>query len=122
MYASWVDNLYAASTSVGGARENLLVLFDTLRRKWNLDLKQGSACCLGVKGCVESSEETLLGSDIPLVESTNILGWEISNDASLHRQWQILIKKVWAAYFANIRCKSWRRLGVCRRLKLWIEP
>ena len=118
VYASWVDNLYAASTSPGGARENLRVLFETLKRKWNLDLKQGSACCLGVKGCVESSDESLQGSDIPLVVSANILGWEISNDASLHRQWQILLKKVWAAYFANIRCKSWRRLGIPRRLKL----
>ena len=59
-----------------------------------------------------------LNSDIPLVVSANILGWEISNDASLHRQWQILLRKVWGAYFANIRCKSWRRLGVPRRLKL----
>ena len=46
VYASWVDNLYAAFTSVGGAGENLRILFDTLKCTRNLDLKQGKPTSL----------------------------------------------------------------------------
>ena len=57
-------------------------------------------------------------SEIPLVSSVEVLGWWISDNASMSLNWQRAVAACWAAFYASVRPRSWKRLGVQRRLVL----
>ena len=57
-------------------------------------------------------------SDIPIVSQATFLGWIINDDAGILPSWQAMKAAVWAAFYANVRCRGWKRLGMQRRLTL----
>ena len=116
VFGSWVDNIYCASDTAENACHMLSRVFDLLKRDWGLDLKSGSGSCLVARGHDFGDFEP--ASEIPLVSSVEVLGWWISDNASMSLNWQRTVAACWAAFYANVRSRGWKRLGVQRRLAL----
>ena len=91
-------------------------VFDSLRRYWGLEMKEGSASCLASRGHDFGDFEP--PSNIPIVPQATFLGWIVSDDGGILASWQAMKAAVWAAFYANIRCRGWKRLGMRRRLTL----
>ena len=75
-----------------------------------------SALVLACKGCDVSEFSETCGFN--LVKDFEILGSHISDNASMALQWRHLQAGAWSAFWANIRVRSWKHLGVKRRLTL----
>ena len=116
--ASWVDNVYVASNAPSEACELLELVFSRLRSEWCLECKEGSAELLVCDGFDVSGLSNPLPLGIKHVRFFDVLGFRISSNASMSLQWRQLLVGAWAAFYANVRCKSWRTLGVNRRLTL----
>ena len=116
VFGSWVDNIYCASDSAENASRMLTTVFDLLKRDWGLNLKSGSGSCLVARGHdLEDFEPT---SEFPIVSDVEVLGWWISDNASMALNWQRTVAACWAAFYANVRARGWKRLGAQRRLVL----
>ena len=57
-------------------------------------------------------------SEIPFASRVEVLGWWISDNASIALNCQHTVAACWAAFHANVRSRGWKRLGVQRRLLL----
>ena len=116
VYASWVDNIYVAAHSLEDACDLVHSVFKHRSVVWNLQVKDKSAVVLACRGCVVSDLSETIG--FTLVKNFEVLGSHISDNASMARQWRHLQAGAWAAFWANIRVRSWKHLGLRRRLTL----
>ena len=116
VFATYIDNIFAASSSPEDACLNLSNLFRLLSTKWGLSLKSGSACVICSKGCDLSRFRPEEG--IPLVSEAVVLGWQICSNGSQRSGWKELIRKAWTCFWANCRARGWRSWGIKRRLRL----
>ena len=56
--------------------------------------------------------------DWQVVESCDVLGWTIQNDAGISKQWNSLVPRLWAAFYANLRQAGSHRLVITRQFAL----
>jgi len=80
-------------------------------------MKEGSGAVLACRGA-DTSQLSPWSSDFKLVSNFDVLGWTISENATLSEQWRRMSAVAWGAFYANVRCRSWRKLGLSRRCAL----
>ena len=117
VFGSWVDNVYTLAHTPEEACESLSCVFNHLQRVWNLEMKEGSGTVLACRGA-DTSQLSPWSSDFKLVSNFDVLGWTISENATLSEQWRRMSAVAWGAFYANVRCRSWRKLGLSRRCAL----
>ena len=113
VFASWVDNIYAASPTPEEACELVSSVFKHLQIRWNLHVKETSAVVLACRGSDLSEFFPTCG--FKLVSDFEVLGSHLTDNASMAVQWKHLQACAWAAFWSNVRVRSWKRLGVDRR-------
>ena len=113
-----LHNVYVASSDPSEACKLLELVFHKLRTDWCLECKEDSAELLVCDGFDVSEIGDSLPLGTKLVRSFEVVGFRISCNASMSLQWRHVLAGAWAAFHANVRCKSWRRLGQDRRLTL----
>ena len=111
--SSWVDNIYAASHTPEDACDLVSSVFKHLSLTWNLHVKDKSAVVLACRGADVSGFSPTCG--FKLVTDFEVLGSHLTDNASMALQWQHLQARAWAAFWSNVRVRSWKRLGLKRR-------
>ena len=118
----FVDNLFFASHSVGGALANAQCFEQELHETWGLALKDGSKVCMPVAGCPEILALDDLAAAHPswrFSESFGVLGMSISNDCSVVADVQDFCSAAWNATLRNLSGKASRSLPLARKLALF---
>ena len=90
-----------------------------LHDSWGLAAKPDSKLVLNANGtAVNDDADNVAGQGWQVVESCQVLGWLIQNDAGMSSQWHLLVPKLWAAFYANLRQPGWHKLGIARQFSL----
>ena len=93
--ASYIDNLYTASTGVSGATTSMELILAHLRDVWGLQVKSGSKHVIACKNC---SDMHTIGSGWCHDEVAEILGWLIQSNSGTHVALVALQAKLWRCF------------------------
>ena len=114
LFASYVDNIYVAANFCEDALACLKMFFQYLTDCWGLELKPGSESLLVPPG----ADISKVPDPSKVVNVATVLGWRIRGDGSMSTHWSWLKRVMWAAFYCNVRCRGWAKLGLKRRLTL----
>ena len=104
--ASYVDNLYAASTDVSGATTSMELILAHFKDVWGLTV--GSKHVIACKSCEDMDAS---GSGWCFDEVDEILGWLIQSDKGTHVAWTALQTKLWRCFMGTSANHPSRRLA-----------
>ena len=103
LFAScWVDNIYAASSSIHGATRILDDIEQHLQEKWQLSIKPSSRSCMVAAG---SHDMPLDPSKWPVVTVFECLGHLLQQDGGIRACVSATKRSCWAAFWANFSNK-----------------
>jgi len=113
-YATFVDNVFAVSESMGGAVANIELFESTLQQRWMLRIKPSSRTCMAVEGC-----DQLVADPTRWKQSDRFvaLGDTISADGSAWADVFATKRLLWRAFFANCCQASFRKAPTMLKLR-----
>ena len=113
--ASYIDNLYFPSRFGSSAVTNAELVEARLKNEWGLCIKDGSKQVVLSRG---QRDDDIIGDEWTVEDTSDILERLVSGDNSIRPSFTHVKARLWKSFYANIRVKHWRKLGVCRRLQL----
>ena len=113
--ASWIDNLYAFSTDPHKAIATLEAIEGNLQNDWGVKFKPSSLMIMQPRGARLCDD---LGERWIRVHTLPVLGHLVSDNASLHADWNALKKSLWRAFWANAGSASIRHTDSPLKMRL----
>ena len=112
---TWVDNLYAFSTDPHKAIATLEAIEGNLKNDWGVKFKPSSLMIMQPRGARLCDD---LGERWIRVHTLPVLGHLVSDNASLHADWNALKKSLWRAFWANAGSASIRHTDSPLKMRL----
>jgi hypothetical protein len=113
--ATYVDNLFAVSTSLAQACRILDEFEAELATRWHLHIKPSSRSCIAAQGCAETTPNV---ERWPQTTEFRCLGHVVSHDGCSNPCFQNTQKLLWMSFFRNCVGNGTRGLSVRAKIKL----
>ena len=112
---SWIDNIYI----FGNKLSNTLIIareFEQhIARKWGLQIKPSSKCCMVCKGNPDKPPE---GTEWPLAKTMMVLGHIVQNDGGIREDWNHTVASMWRCYWSSVGSKRAKNLSAAGKALL----
>ena len=108
--ATYIDNLYSVSNSVGGAIRIMSDAEQHLRSRWRLTLKPSSKMVTSAAVGSEHVTGDKVG-DYTYESDFPVLGHMVASSGSIARSFDSTIRKMWKAYWGNSGSRAAKTLG-----------